>query len=508
MKIILVNPPSDTYRTPEEHLGLCYIMSFLASRAGRGYFVEIIDGYLEHLDTYSIIKSIIEDADCKVVGLSPYIDSLKQSITITEIIKLARPDIHICWGGHLATFSAAELLSNHAGIDSIVRGEGEQTFLELVQVIGSGDKIDSSIKGLALRNEQGIILTPARNLLKNLDLLPFPSRASSLISYKMGALAQISGSRGCYGNCSFCSINSLYRLSNGKAWRGRSAKNIVGELVDLYDMYGLDHFKFVDDSFFGPDKNWRKRGTEIAERIIKSGLPIRFRISARSNNIDWEVFQLLKEAGLYAISIGIESGVQRMLDTFNKNLTVEQNQNALDILKELGIITLMGFIGFDPYVTLDEIIQNIEFLEKNSFVLTDLLSKSLYVHADDAITKTLIADGLITDRDFPNYQYKIIDDRAALVLKLMQEWNLNNKSLYYKISDPLTAPRRTTLEMEKLLLRLTNKLREVDLTILKEIVKMVQISYNEQKILKYLKDKKIQYLPIWNKVETEFLALK
>jgi radical SAM superfamily enzyme YgiQ (UPF0313 family) len=505
MEIILVNPPSDTYRNPEEHLGLSYIKSFLARY---GHDVEIIDGYLSRLDVDSIIRKIINSRFCKIVGISPYIDSLPYALSITEAVKESRPDIHICWGGHLATFSASELLSKHTGIDSIVRGEGEETFFSLVQAIESGQPLGTNIKGLATRSGSDIIISPPRDLIKDLDSLLFPDRAGSLESYSSGSLAQISGSRGCYGNCSFCSINSIYRLSNGRAWRGRSPENIVKELEYLYNKYGFDSFKFVDDSFFGPEKNWRHRGLKIAEGILKSRLKIRFRISVRANNVDEAVFQRLKDAGLYAVSIGIESGVQRILDIFNKGLSVRQNSEALSILNQLDIITLMGFIGFDPYITLEEISQNIAFLEQNHFALTDVLSKSLYVHADDAITKKLLADGLITGRDFPNYRYQIIDGRSALVLKMMEEWNKHNKDLYYKVSDPLTAPRRTDKKKEGRILAFSRKLRKIDLMILKNIVKMVTTGYNEQEIKQYLEKQQVRYSPIWEKISANFLALR
>ena len=507
MKVILVNPPSDTYRNPEEHLGLSHLKSYLSLNA---YNVEIIDGYLCGLKTEDIVKDIIGDNDCKIVGISPSIDSLKYALDISEQIKNKRCDIHICWGGHLATFSAYELLINHAFISSIVMGEGEQTFMELVNALSEDKILGNNIKGLAFKDVKSnkVIVSPSRSLIEDLDTLPFPDRLNSTVSYKSGALIQISGSRGCYGNCSFCSINSIYRMSDGKTWRGRSPESIVDELIYLYNKYGFNSFKFVDDSFFGPETNWRDRGLKLAEGIMKAGIKIKFRISIRANNVDREVFLKMKEAGLYAVSIGIESGVQRMLDTFNKGLAVEQNLNALKILKELKIITLMGFIGFDPYVTINEIDQNISFLNRHKFVLTDLLSKSLFVHANDSITKKLLKDRLITGRHFPNYTYKIVDEKAALVLKMIEKWDSNNKQVYYKISDPITAPRQTESKEEELIMRLFRKIRKIDFIIFKKIVEMVKIGYNEAEIIIYLEKKQIEYLPAWNQAIVTFSNLR
>lgn len=505
MKIILVNPPSDTYRTAEENLGLAYLKSFVSSI---DFVVDIIDGYLFNIDVESIIETVIKDQDCKILGLSPYISSLKQSIYISSLVKKKRPDIHICWGGHLATFSANELLSANKFINSIVMGEGEKTFLELVIKIKNNETLEN-VKGLTFTNILGeVVVNPSRDLIENLDILPFPDRFGSIKSYETGSLVQISGSRGCYGNCSFCSINSIYRLSNGKTWRGRSPKNIVNEIIELNNKYNFSHFKFVDDSFFGPEIDWRERGLEIADGIIKSGLKIKFRISIRANNVDEFVFSKMKEAGLYAVSIGVESGSQRMLNTFNKGLTVKQNTEALNILKKLKIITLMGFIGFDPYITIDEIEENIIFLEENSFAVTDIISKPLFVHSNDAITKKLLADNLITGRDFPNYQYRIVDKKAGLIFKLIEKWNLNNKDLYYKVSNPLSAPRQTSNKEEVAVLPILRKLREIDLLILKNIVKMVKNGCKEKEILVYLDNEKNKYLVDWEKINKNFLNIK
>ncbi len=504
MKTILVNPPSGTYRNPEEHLGLAYIMSFLSSK---GHVVEIVDGYLLGMSNDEVVKKIVADESCKIVGISPFIDSLQQSIDITKEIKKIRSDIHVCWGGHLATFSAEDLLNSNEEIDSIIRGEGELTFLELAENISLGELEHAKIRGLALRKDGEIFFTESRGLIENLDVLPFPDRTNTDWAFNSGSLVQISGSRGCYGNCSFCSISSLYRLSDGSVWRGRSPESIVSELCDLNSLYGFDMFKFIDDSFFGPDEDWRDRAMRIADGIIDSGLSIRFRISTRVNNVDREVFQRLKEAGLYAVSVGVESGVQRMLDTFNKGTSVKQNNIALDILEDLGIITLMGFIGFDPYVTLKEIFQNISFLQGTLFAMTDLISKPLYVHADDPITKKLVAENMITGRFFPNFQYKMVDSKAETVLKTMQIWNSYNKDIYYRVSDALTSPRRTRKYEEDIILALHRRLRETDLEIFLAIAKMVKIGYSKTSIINHLEKCRKMHLPTWDAIEKEYKLL-
>lgn len=284
--------------------------------------------------------------------------------------------------------------------------------------------------------------------------------------------------------------------------------NIVDELEYLNKEFKYSMFKFVDDSFFGPGKDWKKRAIKIADEIIARKLNIRFRISARVNNVDRRVFIRLKQAGLYAVSVGVESGVQRALNTFQKGTTVAQNKVALQILNDLGIITLMGFIGFDPYTSLDEVEKNLKFLEKNLFCMSDVISKPLYVHAEDAITKRLIKEGRIVGRSFPNYTYKIRDKRVRMLLEYLVIWNEFNKVLFCKVSDPLTAPRMTRKEDEPILLKLHLKMREVDIGVCKTIVNMVKLGYTEKSIMYRLEELREYFSPLWANIENQFNQLK
>lgn len=505
METLLINPPSNSYRKPEEHLGLAYLKSY-AER--NNHNVSILDCYLDKSIQVETILTIIREKACSVVGISPSIDSFEQSYQISAAIKEKFENVMIVWGGHLATFSAEELLLKEPSIDVIVRWEGEITFLELLNFWQNNiGWLLGDIPGIAFRQDGKIQVNPSRPLITDLDELPHPDRSYANLAVQQWSVTQISWSRWCYWNCSFCSINALYRLSDGSAWRGRSPKNIVDELEKLNKNFGIWIFKFVDDSFFWPWKNWRDRWFQIANEIIKRGLKIKFRISVRADNVELDLFQKLKEAWLYSLSIWIESWHNRGLRTFNKWITTEQNKKSLDILKELGIITLMGFIGFDPYTNMEEIEQNLSFLKETNFALTDIISKPLFVHAQSPIALKLLNEWRIDEKGLPNYKYELEDEDARKVLFWLKYWNGFNRDLYYAVSDMLTAPRITSLEQEKILLGLHRRMRMIDLDIYQTIISLVKNNLNDEQIKQALETEKEKYVLEWSEIEKIFLAM-
>ncbi|MFC1644473.1 B12-binding domain-containing radical SAM protein [Patescibacteria group bacterium] len=462
--------------------------------------MDIFDAYVLGASDNDVIKKA---SKYDVVGFSPYIDSLESSVNISNTIK---EDVVIVWGGHLATFSAEELLEDQRNfVDFIVRGEGEITFFELLRSMVESVSVDE-IQGLAFRERSGLVrINSSRPLISDLDTLPFPSRDYTGIVAKDGAMVHISASRGCPGNCSFCSINSLYRMSDGSSWRGRSPKNITAEIKELYDS-GFRHFKLVDDSFFGTSKkDWKERAFDFCNEISDLGMKdIRMRLSVRANHVEESVFAALKQAGLYAVSVGIESGCQRQLDTFKKGTTVDVNMDALGVLKKLGIITLMGFIGFDPYVNMDELRQNLIFLKDAEFCLTDIVSKPLFVHAGDPITFKLLEEGLIGGRDYPNYKYEIKDDRARRVFRHLKAWNGFNSALYYRVSEPLTAPRIVARDKELVLLDLHKEMRKIDLSIYEVVMSMIHDDFSDTEISEKLRILKDEHCIAWQEIANKF----
>ena len=366
MDALLVVPPEYRYVrswTETEYLGLEYLASFIRSK---GFDAKILNCNL-HVPIKHVVKVAIEEKPT-IIGISiPTLPNLPGAYRIVRALHAAGYHGHICLGGHTPTFAQREIFEIFPRIDSIVVGEGELTFLELLQKIQSGESI-SDITGIAFKNGDEVTTNQTRDLIRNIDQLPFPARDMlvEIVNLSNSRTAAIASGRGCYGRCTFCSVHSFYKLSRGPRIRLRSPDNIVDEIAEIVTEHNINSFFFVDDNFIGPGKAGKLRGAEIAEKILTRNLKINFTISCRANDVEMPLFKLLKKAGLTRVFVGLESGVQSVLDRFQKGTKVEQNIQAINVLRKAGITWDAGFIIYDPDMTFGEFKENVEFLRSTS----------------------------------------------------------------------------------------------------------------------------------------------
>ena len=270
---------------------------------------------------------------------------------------------HFTMGGHFPTMKFKETLECIPELDSIIRHEGEKTLLELHNNLKNSEKW-SSIKGLAYVDaNNNLVVTEPRPLIQDLDSLPFPIRTFNFQN-EIGTCSIIA-SRGCYHNCSFCSVREFYKIPKGSVRRTRSPSNVVSEMEYLFRQ-NIRIFMFKDDDLGTKsqhDKTWIKN---FANELKKKGLgdKILWRISSRIDEIQYDLLQDLKEVGLGFLYTGIESGSDKSLKTLNKQYAVEDIYTALNVLEKLDIDFEYGFMLFEPSSTIETVKENINFLEK------------------------------------------------------------------------------------------------------------------------------------------------
>lgn len=385
-------------------------------------------------------KKSITGTGCLVVGISiPFSDMIRPAVSVAKAVRaLLGKEVLLTMGGHVPTLAPDYIFKDCPQIDFIVSGEGELTLLEVLEKVKDGrDWRDTpgvilpnspgicvprpqDVEG-SLSGEQGVRTFVPRPLISSLDDLPFPVRDTLPAYQRRKAIPRILGSRGCYGNCSFCSVNSFYRSAPGPRWRGRSPQSIAEEMERLSKDYGVTEVMFSDDNFIGPGKVGKERAVAIAEEIMRRGIRMRFSIACRANDIDRETFTILRKAGLKGVFLGIESGVQRALDSFNKGVTVEDNRKAALLTRELGLDLILGFIMFDPDTTLEEIFENLQFLRSIGIGASTIFNRIGALNRLDAYEGTPMAERLRKEGrlqgDYTGYRYRMRDPRAELVYR-------------------------------------------------------------------------------------------
>jgi len=345
MKILLINPHQTSQGGfSNVPLGLLYLAGTLKKN---DIEVDLVDGYLVGFDG---IRAKIDEYKPDIIGITSYTLGRHKALQIASYTRSKHPKIMIVVGGAHPTIMWPQLLANYDFIDACGLGEGEITMLEIAK-----GKDFKDIDGIAYKENNKPKFNKPRKYIENLDDIPFPawelSEPHRYPGHKgfretRGEMIDISKSRiplvtsrGCTGNCTFCSTHWIWR-----GYRHRSGKNVADEVEALYRA-GHRHFVFEDDAMTLD----RQPVIDMCDEIIKRDLKIAFFCTTRVDAMDLELATKLKEAGCYELSVGIESGSPEILKTINKHIDLEQSKNAIDVLHQAGIkscaLIMVGNVG-------------------------------------------------------------------------------------------------------------------------------------------------------------------
>ncbi|MCP4603940.1 MAG: B12-binding domain-containing radical SAM protein [Proteobacteria bacterium] len=342
-RIVLVNPPN---RIPGEYfpVGLGIIAAVLKNE---GYEVFVIDDNIERLSEERIVERI-EELKPDLVGITGLITYYSYIKNLAHKLKDRMPLVTVVVGGPI-TSSVGDLLLEKTRTDIIVIGEGEITIVQLCEKIGEDDL--SSIKGIWYRDgsNQAIVKNPPQERISDLDTIPMPQYdmfAMDTYLHTHGSIIKLKNpkssmntitSRGCPYQCTFCS------KAFGNKVRYRSVTSIIDEVRFLKKEYGVDFFIFNDELFTILDK----RITEFCEVLIKESMNISWSAWARPQRLKEETLKLMERAGCYILSLGIESGSQRILDDVKKKTNVEEIIDTVSRIERSGIHTHVNLmIGY------------------------------------------------------------------------------------------------------------------------------------------------------------------
>lgn len=392
----------------EENLGLRYLHASL-SRAG--HQARILD-FHEASQIPSLVASIM-DHDPDLVGLSMvFTGRAREYLDLALELRRAGYAGHVTAGGHFASFHAHELLSDHPCLDTIVHGDGEEAIVELIESLDD----PSHVPGLTHRRGAVSTTQPRRNP-DDLDSRPWPTRPERLHSYLGLPIANMLSSRGCYGNCSYCSIHAWFKQTRGRRLRQRSVSCVAEEMASLYHHHGARIFNFHDDNFFvrDPSRNL-ERFRALGEHLSSHGLGrIALQVKARPDSVDVETFSLLKDMGLFRVFLGVETNAAQGLKTLGRRSTREQNLRALSILRDLAVHTSFNLLVFDPETVLSDLWDNISFMR--AYADMPLNFGRVEVYSGTPLEKTLRVQDRLLGTCF-GYTYRISDARVQRAFEM------------------------------------------------------------------------------------------
>jgi len=348
------DPKELQIRKPYVPLGLLYLCSHLRMH---GVDVEVFDTtFASRNDLYGIL----EHATPTILGLYANLMTRKSAV---EILRTAKS---LGWktivGGPEPGAYAWEYLN--AGADVVVFGEAELTLQELVPALRSGATLNE-IAGIAFLHDGVLNQTKSRPLISDLNAQPWPARETVDIpkylktwreAHGQGSISFITA-RGCPYRCRWCS-HQVY----GHTHRRRKASLVVDEFESVLQEYSPD-MAWVADDVFSIHKGWLR---EYAAEMRLRRLSLPFECISRADKIDSEVADLLSELGCFRLWIGSESGSQRILNSMERGVTVEQVQRANEICRERGIQTGMFLMWGYEGETIDDIEATIEHVKRSA----------------------------------------------------------------------------------------------------------------------------------------------
>lgn len=345
-KVLLINPPP-VLAEKSPPLGLAALGAVLREE----YETRILDLSLHwKKDIPSLLLDPIREEGFNVIGLTGQTFQIKNALRIASFIKEQCPQTFLIFGGVHSTFCPEEILSN-PGVDLVVRYEGEGTIMEIMEHLDREQFEPEKILGISYRQDGEVRSTERRPLL-DINTLPFPAR--DLLP--MEEYTRIEGStlhfphievmfsRGCVGNCDFCSSPFFWRK-----FRFRTLDKIIAELEDIVRRYHVYRFSIVDD-FFTADR-------ELLVNFCRAVKPLRIKwgCMARVDYIYPELLERMREAGCYMVSYGVESGSQKILDKEHKGTKVEDIRRVFRIHRKARMPGCALIIVGHPYETAEDL---------------------------------------------------------------------------------------------------------------------------------------------------------
>jgi anaerobic magnesium-protoporphyrin IX monomethyl ester cyclase len=436
-RVMLIIPPRNILKSSVKRcctpIGMAYIAAVLEQN---DIAVKILDSYAEGYDQEKDIgndyvrvglddmqiKNKISEFCPDYVGVTcGFTSEIGNTFSICKLAKEVNQNIQVVVGGLHPSNYPQQTMDDCKEIDYLILGEGEYRMLKLVQ---GNCKFD----GLAIAKTNMII--PATSRIENLDELPFPARHlldmeiylkinKHISPYpKRQRTEQILTSRGCPGQCIFCTSSNFW----GHAFRKRSPENVLKEMQLLIEKYGVQEFQFTDDSMTLD----RERAIKIFEMMKPLNVSFCMANGVYVNTLTPELIKVMKEAGCYQITFSVESGSRNSLRLMKKNVAIESVKSLVKYAKKLGISCHSTFVLGIPGETISDIktsfryASDCDFDSASFFIVSPLPGSELY---DLCLSRKYLTDMSFEKLDFKSTKINNPDLPPAMLERLVVDEN-------------------------------------------------------------------------------------
>lgn len=335
-------------------------LASLASIAKKKGPVRLLDGNIETVTMEDLLKDIKEFAPDLIV-INTGFPSIDGDMAAAKEIKNSFPNTKVLAFGVYFTLLEQQGLVDYPFLDFAIIGEPEDTFDEILSALDEKATDYSTIKGLAYKEDSGFKVTTKRPLIEDLDKIPFPDRGllkkdRYKLPHNNKTFTLINSARGCPYPCIYCIVGPYY----GKKLRTHSIDYVIDEIKECVNKYDIHEILFWEE-IFTLDKD---RVLSLCDAISKNNLSISWAATTRVDRLDEEIVTAMKNAGCYLLGLGIESGVQSILDTAKKKQNTADIKRAVKLCKKTGLKTMGHFIFGLPGETRETANQTIKFMSK------------------------------------------------------------------------------------------------------------------------------------------------
>jgi anaerobic magnesium-protoporphyrin IX monomethyl ester cyclase len=410
---------ADFYQIPYGLLAL----GAAALRAGHQVKVLNLSSY-----AWSRVEDVVSRLDADLWGMSMWTANRRGVALVAQAIKQRHPRAHVVVGGPHATPLAREILTHHPAIDTVCVGESDLTFLELAARIENGGSV-KGIAGTYYRDGERVLKGPDRASVEDLDSLASP--------HDYFDTHILMTSRGCPWSCTFCGAETSW----GRGFRGASVDYVLRALERSVARLPVKLVQIKDDTF----TTNKKRVIELCRAIREKGLSFFWSCDTRVDLLTEPLLREMRLAGCQRLSLGVESGSQRILDAIEKKITVDEIIQSTELARSVGIevryYMMLGNRG-DTAETFRETLDFLARARPNQYIFSCLSIYPGTKDFHDAEQAGWLEREAYFTGDFQ--ELKTPFDASAEDMALMNEWFSRNSGLR-ELYRPTVADTRRVL---------------------------------------------------------------